>query len=157
MTNTKNKGSVIIDGVKIEWSDTRRSFATEAPGEAWDIESSGSYDVYVSSVRATPDAMSRALGVAQDMQVACDLYLACGEQQLELEGCDDMGDMLLRVYRGDKKCGLIPVRDLAHLDPDQYPDPTAKKAVKWMRDVALILRDKPRKEWHDAISMMNVR
>jgi hypothetical protein len=131
-----NKGKAIIDGVTVQWEDSRRLVA----GPPDDVEVHGEFWVTISADMADLDAVGTALIDADTLKKSADLGdLLCphSDSRLRAVGLDDLGDVLIQTFRGDRPCDVVPLRRLAHIDPHSYAkDPVAEKSVRWMRDLA---------------------
>lgn len=138
-----------VYGVNLTIRDTRVAYEVGPDeGVAWDYEEHGG--IYISITAAAPvslDVMSRVMYAARRYEAVAQMADICqphpGEQRLQAESIDDLGDVVLRIYRGERRCDAMAVRVMAHLDPRQYSQagPVAQAAVAWMRDVAIIIRD----------------
>ena len=146
---------VQIGSVVVRWHDTRH--VHEVPGNdagaAWDIETGGELTVALSATAAPLSDVIRAVRAAQDFAAAAEMEYCQpgGEMSLVAEGLDDMGDIVLRIWRDGRRCDAVPVREMASLVPCGYTQGGGETSVAWMRDIARIFRDRPRDEWHDAI------
>jgi hypothetical protein len=139
MTSRK-RSQVTLDGVIIAWHDTRRMVASEPD----DCEMLGSFDVRISAEAATLAAIRNSYVCARTLQRVADLGdLLCqhSDSMMRPEGLSSLGSVVLRIYRGDRKCDAVPVSDLSHLDPSRYQgDPVAARSIAWMRDIALAIQ-----------------
>jgi hypothetical protein len=129
------KGKAVIDGVTVQWEDSRRLVG----GPPDDVEVHGEFWVTISADMAGLDAVGTALIDADTLKKSADLGdLLCphSDSRLRAVGLDDLGDVLVQTFRGDRPCDVVPLRRLAHIEPSCYKDPVAEKSVRWMRDLA---------------------
>jgi hypothetical protein len=127
---------ILMDGVDVGWEDTRRVVQAEPD----DIECVGEFVVTLTANGAAIEAVRKALIAAELLKKAAELgELQCphSDSSLRAVGLDSCGDVVLQIFRGEKKCDAVGARNLAHLDPARYSgDAVAEKSVRWMADVA---------------------
>ena len=133
MSQIKNQAT--LDGVTIAWHDTRRMVRSEPD----DMELAGSLKITITATDASLVAIQAAALNAQILQTVGeldDMFCPYSDSRLRTEGLDNLGDVMLRIYRGDRRCDAAPSREMARFDPARYSkDPSAAKSVGWMRDV----------------------
>jgi hypothetical protein len=132
----QSKGKAVIDGVTVQWEDSRRLVG----GPPDDVEVHGEFWIAISADRAGLDAVGTALIDADVLKKSADLGdLLCphSDSRLRAVGLDDLGDVLFQTFHGDRALDVAPLRWLAHLDLSRYAkDPVAQNSVRWMRDLA---------------------
>ena len=115
-----------------------------------DMEMLGSFRVIISASGAGLNAVANAYICGRTLERAADLSdFVCphSDSMLRPIGLDSIGDVVLQIYRGEKKCDAAPAREIAHFDPARYSkDPIAAKSIAWMRDVAQAIT-----AYHDAL------
>lgn len=147
ITARKQAPIAIIHGVTVSWRDTRHMVNAEPD----DIEMIGTFQVRISAQDADLDAIANAHLCAQTLQVAAgyaDMCCPHSDLRLRAVGLSEVGTVLLQIYRGDRKCDVIPVSDMSQMDPARYSNggDEAMKSVAWMRDVAMAIC-----AYHDAL------
>jgi hypothetical protein len=147
-TTQSAKNQIVLDGVTVAWSDTRRM----REDETGDLDMVGSFRVTISASSATLSAIANALVCANTLEKIGnlgDLFCPHSDSFLRPVGLSPIGSVILQIYRGDRKCDACPVSDMSRLDPSRYSkDETAMKSITWMRDVAQAIVN-----YHDALCL----
>ncbi len=161
-TTQSAKNQIVLDGVTVAWSDTRRM----REDETGDLDMVGSFRVTISASSATLSAIANALVCANTLEKIGNLgdlfcphsdsflrpveRLEAARASAEADlGLSPIGSVILQIYRGDRKCDACPVSDMSRLDPSRYSkDETAMKSITWMRDVAQAIVN-----YHDALCL----
>jgi hypothetical protein len=134
-------GSVRIGAATVEWFLLR----TGHEDETGDVDVRDHDSITISAAKAPLDDMARAVAAAKQLKFARHSPMICphSDAWMQAVGLDDMGGVVLQIYRGDAKKSAAPVRELAHMDPANYSGggPEAVASVAWMRDVARAVRD----------------
>jgi len=121
--------------------DTRRMVAAEPD----DMEMRGDFTITITAQNASLDAIASAYLDARILKKVADLGdMLCphSDSWLRPIGLDDLGDVMLQMYRGERKCDAAPVREMAHFDPANFTKAgeVAMRSIGWMRDVAIAIR-----------------
>lgn len=147
-TTQSAKNQIVLDGVTIAWSDTRRM----REDETGDLDMVGSFRVTLSMSGCGLSAIANALVCAQTLEKVAnlgDLFCPYSDSFLRPIGLSPIGSVMLQIYRAERKCDAAPVQDLSHLDPTRYSkDEAAMKSIAWMRDVAQAIVT-----YHDALCL----
>lgn len=160
-TQTKNtsrdkRGSLIVDGVTIAWSDSRY-MGSDHDDQTGDMDLRGEYRVSVSVKDGDLAEINHALGCAKRLKMlsgAGDLPCPVpgSTHVLKLAGLDDTGCPLWRVIANDRVCDAIPSGEMSQMDPSRYSNAgkTAMRTIAWMRAVGRTSSDWQSKDetWH---------
>jgi hypothetical protein len=109
------------------------------------MEMHGEFRIRISAQDADLSAIANAHICAKTLQQAADqadMFCPHSDARLRAIGLSDIGDVVLQVYRGDRKCDAIPVSAMSDMDPERYSNSEeAMKSIAWMRGVAIAIRN----------------